>query len=317
MWKLIRPAISLGFFTWALSILGMGWGVSQGLAQDVAGGADHPEIGRLEGSRITSYDQRDYDEYELPTGPAKGKVFSKSEILEGKTYRISYAIGKNLSIVEVMKNFEHRLTERGFEILYTCKAKDCGLTNFRYALDTIPLPHMQIDSFKYRYLAAKKTDSGQSTYASILVSMNNKKVFAQVYVVEVGEIAFRIVEAGEMASAIADGGRVALYGIYFDTNEATIKPDSRPTLDEIARFLAASPDLQVIVVGHTDNQGALDYNMDLSQRRSAAVMEELIQNYGVSPARLSAHGVGFLAPVASNSNEEGRAKNRRVELVAR
>ena len=291
--------------------------MSQSLAQDVAGGADHPEIGRLEGSRITSYDQRDYDEYELPTGPAKGKVFSKSEVLEGKTYRISYAIGENLSIVEVMKNFENRLAEKGFEVLFACKAKDCGLTNFRYALDTIPSPHMQIDSFKYRYLAAKKMDADQSTYVSILVSVNNRKVFAQVYVVEVGEIAFRIVDAGEIASAIADGGRVALYGIYFDTDKATIKADSRPTLDEIARFLAASPDLQVMVVGHTDNQGALDYNMDLSQRRSAAVMEDLIQNYGVGPARLSAHGVGFLAPVASNSNEEGRAKNRRVELVAR
>ena len=123
------------------------------------------------------------------------------------------------------------------------------------------------------------------------------------------------IDANAMAREIDQTGRVALYGLYFDTAKATIKPESKPTLEEIAKLMQAQPELRVVVVGHTDNQGKLDYNMDLSQQRARAVIQALTQEHGIAAERLQDWGVGYLSPVASNRSEEGRAKNRRVELV--
>ena len=123
------------------------------------------------------------------------------------------------------------------------------------------------------------------------------------------------VDAGTMAKDVAATGHVALYGIYFDHDKADVKPESAPTLAEIAKFLAQEPKLNLYVVGHTDNVGGFDYNMGLSQRRAAAVVRELTSKHGVQAARLKPAGTGPLAPVAPNDTEEGRAKNRRVELV--
>ncbi|GMQ79360.1 MAG: hypothetical protein BMS9Abin02_1944 [Anaerolineae bacterium] len=123
------------------------------------------------------------------------------------------------------------------------------------------------------------------------------------------------VNADAMAKGIDETGHIAIYGIYFDTGSANLKAESESTLNEIARLLKARPSLNLLVVGHTDNQGGYDYNMDLSQRRAAAVVTALVNQYGVDRKRLTAAGVGYLSPVASNDTPEGRAKNRRVELV--
>jgi OmpA-OmpF porin, OOP family len=112
-------------------------------------------------------------------------------------------------------------------------------------------------------------------------------------------------------------GHIALYGIYFDTDKTDIKPESAPTLTEIAALLKQDARLTLFVVGHTDNVGGDDYNMDLSRRRATSVVTALTSQHGVDPKRLKPAGVGLLAPVAANHTEEGRAKNRRVELVKR
>jgi outer membrane protein OmpA-like peptidoglycan-associated protein len=135
-------------------------------------------------------------------------------------------------------------------------------------------------------------------------------------VAEVGEIADKMIDAAAMAKGLGETGHIALYGIYFDTDKAEMKPESRPTLDEIASLLMGQPDLKVIIVGHTDSQGGYDYNMDLSKRRAAAVAAELQAAYRIAPERLGTAGVGYLAPVGSNASDSGRALNRRVELVA-
>jgi outer membrane protein OmpA-like peptidoglycan-associated protein len=124
-----------------------------------------------------------------------------------------------------------------------------------------------------------------------------------------------VVDADAMAKGIVEEGRIALYGILFDYDSANIKPASRPTLEQIAALMNGNPDLELVIVGHTDNQGTLEYNMNLSKRRATAVEAALVRDYGIAGNRLSAWGVGYLSPVASNRNEAGRAKNRRVELV--
>lgn len=109
--------------------------------------------------------------------------------------------------------------------------------------------------------------------------------------------------------------KVITYGIYFDFNRDTIKPESEPVLKEIAQAMADNPDWKLAVTGHTDNIGGHNYNLDLSQRRSAAVKKALVERYHVAPNRLSSSGAGDSAPIDTNDTLEGRARNRRVELT--
>jgi OmpA-OmpF porin, OOP family len=126
-----------------------------------------------------------------------------------------------------------------------------------------------------------------------------------------------VANADKWLSDINATGHASVYGIYFDTDKAVIKPESEPVLAEIAKLLANIPALNLHVVGHTDSTGAFDHNMTLSKARADAVMNALVSAHGVAASRLQASGVGPLAPVASNDTEDGRAKNRRVELVKR
>ena len=123
------------------------------------------------------------------------------------------------------------------------------------------------------------------------------------------------VEASDMAQQISETGSVSLYGIFFDTNSATVREDSGTTLQEIAKLFQQQPDLNLLVVGHTDDAGAFEYNMNLSQNRAQSVVDELSEKYGISQEHLVPVGVSYASPVSSNETEEGRALNRRVELV--
>ena len=124
-----------------------------------------------------------------------------------------------------------------------------------------------------------------------------------------------VVNADGLVKGLSEEGKIALYGIYFDTGRAEIKPESKPQLDEMAKILTADKQRKVFIVGHTDNQGALTANLALSQKRADAVVAYLIANYQIDATRLSARGVANFSPVASNRNDAGRARNRRVELV--
>jgi len=126
-----------------------------------------------------------------------------------------------------------------------------------------------------------------------------------------------VVKAEEMTKKLYNGGKIALYGIYFDTDRAAVKVKSNPTLVEIAKMLRKNPEMKILVVGHTDNKGDFDYNLDLSQRRARAVVTILTTKYAIAADRLKPFGVSYGCPTATNSTEQGRAKNRRVELVVR
>ncbi|MBF6907360.1 OmpA family protein, partial [Acinetobacter baumannii] len=112
--------------------------------------------------------------------------------------------------------------------------------------------------------------------------------------------------AADLAKGIANEGKVAVYGVYFDTGKAEVKPESKPALDEMAKMLKQDPKLKVFVVGHTDNQGELAGNLALSQKRAEAVVKALAEGYKIDARRLSAKGTASYAPVASNRSEEGR-----------
>jgi OmpA-OmpF porin, OOP family len=284
--------------------------------RDVAGSRDFPGIGRFGGSVITGYQVKDFDAARMQAAAFRDGQPADARRLEGRIVRIAYRTSPGPSILEVSRNFETQLAKAGFETLLTCDTDACGGIPFTEAIDALPIPQMWVDGFNYHYYAGRKAEGGRETFASVVVSENNREIYAQLIVAELGAIENKMVDAAAMAKGLGETGHIALYGIYFDTDKAVIKPESRPTLEQIAKLLTGQPQLNVFIVGHTDSQGAFDYNMELSRRRAEAIAAELVKSYQIAPARLRTAGVGMLSPVGSNASESGRALNRRVELVA-
>ncbi|MEQ9618020.1 MAG: DUF4892 domain-containing protein [Deltaproteobacteria bacterium] len=301
-------------------------------AGDVEGSKDHPVVSRYQGSEIKDYDFREFDEYTLLLGKvvrAPGEPDNRkaegSEKLEGKVTKISYYLPEDRSTLEVFKNYEDALGEAGFEILYTCGNKECGGRDFNH--EVVEYNSMFGDNYyDQRYLAARLARPEGDVYVSLYTVKNTtgggkdrNHIYTQVDVIEVAPMQEDMVtvDAGAMAEEIFKTGSVSIYGIYFDFDKADIKPESEATIAEIATLLKNNPGLNIFIVGHTDNKGSLDYNTDLSQRRADAVAAVLALEHGIEASRVTPKGLGFLAPVASNKTEEGRAKNRRVELVER
>jgi outer membrane protein OmpA-like peptidoglycan-associated protein len=301
-------------------------------AGDVAGSADHQLVPRYEGSEIVHYDSQEFTDYPLLVAKATkyGGVEKNADAtlpLVGRVTRISYRAPADRSVLEVFRNYENALKAAGFEPVFTCAKEACGGRNFNNALAEGALYSLFGEyQAEQRYLAARLTRPEGDVYAAVYAVMNKagggpnmNRTMVQLDVVELQPMEEKMVvlDAGALQSEIATEGRVAVYGILFDFDKADIRPDSRPQLDEIAAFLTDNPQLKVLIVGHTDAKGALDYNRDLSLQRAKAVVAALTSDYGIAADRLTAVGVGMAAPVATNRTEEGRAKNRRVELVER
>jgi len=305
----------------ACLLLGLSSPFAAGQDQDLEGSKDHPLISRYPGSVITRYLTKEFDEFTLPLGKVVDEKFSKSQPLEGKITRIVYVAPQGRSVLEVFRNYQGTLRTGGFETLFTCGPQDCAGSGS-------PMANAYASGdngdywgpvHKIRYISAKLARPEGDVYVSLLIDDQgaDSRPNVELYVIEVKpmESGLITVDAASLANDINRTGHASVYGIYFDTGKADVKPESDATLKEIAKLLQGDPSLKLYVVGHTDNQGALDLNMDLSRRRAAAVLAALTTKYAVPAGRLRAYGSGPYAPVASNDSEDGRAKNRRVELV--
>jgi len=172
----------------------------------------------------------------------------------------------------------------------------------------------------FRYLSAKlsRAEAG-NVYVALTVSQTQPADGPGIQIDIVEEKSMEedkiTIDANAMASEIDRTGSVSIQEIYFDTGKATLKDDSEVALEEIAKFINQSDDVGFYVVGHTDSRGEFEYNMNLSENRAESAVEALVTNYNVDANRLTAKGVGPLAPIATNDTKEGRAQNRRVEIV--
>ncbi|MCI0413746.1 DUF4892 domain-containing protein [bacterium] len=295
--------------------------------RDLAGSKDHPMISRIPDSWIVQYEAKAFDEVEIILGKAlrQKNAFEKSDRVEGKVTRIGYAFPEGRSTLEVLRQYQTALQKVGFQQLYSCTADECG--GLTFVINWEKLPGETSACYFYgckddtvRYYAARWKRAEGDMYVTLMVFTpvaHAKNVIAFLRIIEVKpmEEGLVTVDAAAMARDIQSQGHIAIYGIYFDFNKADIKPESQATIAEIAKLLKQNSDMKLYLVGHTDNQGTLPYNMDLSQRRAEAVVRSLTRDHGISAARMVAKGVGPLAPIASNASEDGRAKNRRVELV--
>lgn len=278
---------------------------------DVAGSKDHPLISRYPGAVITEYSTIEFEEYTLPLGRLDADHWAKTQHLEGKLTQIHYQVPNTRSPLEVFRNYQQALARAGFQTLFTCSATECGggtVGKVGWCGGCSP-----------RQLSAKLSRPEGDAYVSVHLEQDNSTnpTETQVDVIEIKpmESGLVTVNAASLAGDITRTGHASVYGILFDTGKADVKPESDATLKEIAKLLSQNAQLKLYVVGHTDNVGTLAANTELSRRRAEAVMKVLTAKYGVAANRLQAAGDGPTAPVASNDSEEGRAKNRRVELV--
>lgn len=255
--------------------------------EDVAGSKDHPLLTRMPNYYITDYEEKDFDQADFRN--KKGEEIK----VEGHVYRISYAFKegfKAATALQVVRNYENALRKIGGVLIYE-------------------------ESPYEAWLELKKNDKKFWVYVDSWSGGGEGETYNLLIVEKAGMAQEVVANAENLAQDISSTGHASVYGILFDFNKAKVKPESEPTLKEIAKLLQQNLNLKLYVVGHTDNVGDFAYNMKLSQARADSVVKTLVSQYGIDANRLSAHGVGPLAPVTSNKTEEGRAKNRRVELV--
>ncbi len=309
--------------------------------EDLAGASDHPELPRISGSTLVGFAKTDFGEGAFLT-VKDGQITEHYE--EGKKTNLVYLARKGLSPDAVLRNYQEVFAELGeVSNVYSCKRKECnkqlgrnfikpqfksGKTNLK-DLDLIYSSHLFYDDQVYEFVNIK---SKSKTYAISIYSTTRRNYslnrtrnvdvgqnLIHVQIVEHSEFEaeLEIVEASEIESTITKQGHIALYGLFFDSGSDVLTGDSKPTLVEIAKVLESKPNLLIYVVGHTDSDGSISSNEDLSLRRAQSVVNSLISDFNINSKRLLPIGVGLAAPVATNKTEAGKALNRRVELVER
>jgi OOP family OmpA-OmpF porin len=318
---------------------------AEDFTKDQPNSADHPALKRMDGSIIVFHEKQAFAEQCVALSKIRfdyenQKFFPyEHKMVEGPQTRILYRAPKNASTLEVLRQYEADLKAGGFEVLFEGNgqgdkevALDDGYDRFLkqiFAQHGLPDPvyaGLALND-NFRYAALRKGGEADGTYVTIypvasgghpgLFGCEKGQVLALVTITEKKGMADRMVKvsAAEMKDSLSESGRIALYGIYFDFNKAEVKPDSKEALTEIGTLMTSNPALKVLIVGHTDSFGGFEMNLTLSQRRADAVVAALVSSYGIAADRLSAVGVSFAAPTATNETEAGRAKNRRVELV--
>lgn len=249
---------------------------------------DHPLLTRMPTYWIHSCVNKQFDSHAFFVGKdAAGK--DQTQSVEGQLADIRYypqadATSKP-SELQILRNFENAVQKQGGSVVASDKNRE----------------------------TLKLTKDGKEYWIEVGAEFTGKyRLFIVQKDVMKQDVA---VNAEALSKDIKSTGHAVIEGIYFDTAKATIKPESANSIKELAKLLKNDPSLNVFVVGHTDNVGGIDSNLRLSQARADAVMQSLITEHGIAASRLKTHGCGQFAPVASNDTEDGRAKNRRVELV--
>lgn len=253
-------------------------------AQDVEGSKDHPLFTRLPNYYIDIYEENEFDAYDRFVDSS-----GSYKTVEGRKFYINYYFKegtKYLSEAQIKGNYKEAFKKIGGVVQYE---------------DSYNL-YMGLDKGgKVTWVHIQPWNGGQG----IALHIVEEKAMEQ----------YVVADADALAKEISLTGKVAVYGIHFDTGKALVKPDSKPALEEIAKLLKEETGLKIYVVGHTDSVGTFDSNMKLSMARAEAVVDVLVKEYGIDSGRLKAHGVGPLVPASTNRSEDGRAVNRRVELV--
>jgi len=244
---------------------------------------DHPLLTRIPGYWIQSCTAKEFDSYAFMI--ANGKT----QAIEGRFTNIRYQPPASLttkpSTLQLLRNVENAVKQIGGTVVAADSSKE----------------------------TLKILKDGKEVWLEVWADYTGKYILT--IVEKAGMVQEVTANAGAFASGLRATGHIAVEGIFFDTGKSELKPESAPAIAEVAKLLKDDATLKLYVVGHTDNAGALEGNLKLSQDRAQSVVQALTATHGIAAARLKAFGAGPYAPVASNDSDTGRAKNRRVELV--
>ncbi len=262
--------------------------------------------------------------YDLPTGPWNSGTLPIARHEGDMTQQAWRIDATGLSTLQMLRPLREQLGNAGYQVIFECDTRACGGFDFRFATPVILPPAMAVNLGDFRFLSA----TGETGAVSLLASVTADAGFVQVVWIGPAEAtpnvqanAARITtqpQSGrpdDLSDALDQVGRFVLPGLEFATGSAQLADTEVPVLDQLAAYLAVRPDLTVALVGHTDSAGSLDGNIALSRRRAGAVLERLVADYAVPRRQLEAQGMGYLSPLASNLTEDGRATNRRVEVI--
>ena len=306
------------------------------LAQDINKAKDHELVTRYPGSKIIYYFQKDYNELKFAVKSGKPEKEPQKWLeVSGHQTSIVYEIPMGKSTVEVMKNYQDAFKANNAEILFQCKGGECDGTTTWYSAKFFEKVYGKDNrqsngeishyySFgtyhvSQRYMVGKITTSDKVYYVEIGMTPTYDgkpvKVCVEVIEQEALQSGLIVINADVIKDKLEKEGKLILDGILFDTGKATLKQSSFSVIEMVGEYLNKNPKARIYIVGHTDDVGSLDTNLQLSEDRAGAVVSALMNNYGDFGTRLTPLGVGPACPVATNETEEGRMKNRRVEIV--
>lgn len=268
--------------------------------------------------------------YQLPLGPYQsGAVPSRS--VEGRIQRHTWRLNGESTSLQILSPLRSQLKADGYEITFQCEDRLCGGFDFRFGIEVIPAPDMVVSIGDYQFLTAEKDDvvrtvlvsrAGSASYVQIVTVLSGAEDLVAPLVTEspVDPVQPEVILADDISkktleTAFETLGRAVLPGVDFQSGSADLAQKQMPSVAALADFMQRLPSARVLIVGHTDTDGALEANLTLSQRRAAAVKQILISDYEIAPERLSVAGAGYLSPIASNTTAAGREMNRRVEAV--
>ena len=269
----------------AMLVVLLGSGTALAAKPDKPGCSDHTLFPtRMPNYRIEACEVKEFTQYAFRV--ANGK----RQTVEGKFTFITYAVDDrkdDQSGLAVVRNYENALQKIGGAVQ--------GSDPQRWVTGSVIVDKQEV------WAEAEKGNS------KIWLRIIERQAMQQ----------HVVADAAAFGNDLKATGHVAVHGIYFDTGKAVLKPESAPALQEVAKPLGADPSLKLWVVGHTDSVGEIEGNMKLAQARAEVVVTAVTTTHGIAATRLKGYGLGPLAPVASNDTDDGRAKNRRVEVEVR
>ncbi|MEP2783090.1 MAG: OmpA family protein [Pseudoruegeria sp.] len=270
--------------------------------------------------------QSQLDSYALPVAPWRdGSV--GTVITEGQVTKTAWKLPESQNTtLELLDPLRGQLRDEGFDILFECDTDLCGGFDFRYSIDILPEPEMHVNLGDFRFLTARRYHTEGTDFISLMVSRNETSAYLQTINIEGAAknapastapqtILDQAPSGKDLASQLEAQGHVILEDLAFETGSSELGAGPFETLTALADYLRSNPTRTVALVGHTDAEGALDGNVALSKKRAASVAIRLTDAMDVSADQIRAEGMGFLAPRATNLTDEGRTKNRRVEVI--
>jgi outer membrane protein OmpA-like peptidoglycan-associated protein len=290
-------------------------------------------------AETTAAHTEDLASFRLAVGPfAQGKL--AEQMTEGSLDQSAWRIAApQVSTLQMMQSLRNQITEAGFQVIYECETEACGGFDFRFATEAMPEPDMHIDLGDFRYLAAQRPGKVTSEFIALLVSRSPQNSFVQLTRVggseplvtsalskpEIASADLKNVSLSQPAKPSVDmtgigkdldiGLPLVLEDLVFGSGSSDLQAADYACLNRLADWLQANPSKTVTLVGHTDASGGLASNVSLSKQRAESVRQNLLAKYNVKAAQITADGVGPLSPRSTNLTAEGRATNRRVEVL--